>query len=55
MFVKEIFGGLNPDKSRVLLLWQQKYTNEMLVEKNIVVYSTWTSFTTNSWSRTCCL
>ncbi|AUX17467.1 GTP cyclohydrolase I FolE [Flavobacterium columnare] len=41
MFVKDIFGGLNPDKKpgSSTFLNHYKY-NEMLVEKNIVVYST---------------
>jgi GTP cyclohydrolase I len=41
MFVKEIFGGLNPDKKPSSSTFENKYNyNEMLVEKNIVVYST---------------
>ena len=41
MFVKEIFGGLNPDKKPSSSTFENKYKyNEMLVEKNIVVYST---------------
>lgn len=41
MFVKEIFGGLNPDKKPSSSTFDNKYKyNEMLVEKNIVVYST---------------
>jgi len=41
MFVKEIFGGLNPDKKPGSSTFENKYKyNEMLVEKNIVVYST---------------
>ncbi|HBK84366.1 MAG TPA: GTP cyclohydrolase I FolE [Flavobacterium sp.] len=41
MFVKEIFGGLNPLKKPSSSTFDNKYKyNEMLVEKNIVVYST---------------
>jgi GTP cyclohydrolase I len=41
MFVKEIFGGLNPDKKPSSSTFDNIYKyNEMLVEKNIVVYST---------------
>jgi GTP cyclohydrolase I len=41
MFVKEIFGGLNPAKKPSSSTFENKYKyNEMLVEKNIVVYST---------------
>lgn len=41
MFVHEIFGGLHPDKKPSASTFENKYKyNEMLVEKNIVVYST---------------
>lgn len=41
MFVKEIFGGLNPEKEPKASTFENKYQyGEMLVEKNIVVYST---------------
>ena len=41
MFVKELFGGLNPDKKPSSSTFENKYKyNEMLVEKNITVYST---------------
>jgi len=41
MFVKEIFGGLNPAKKPSSSTFQNKYKyNQMLVEKNIIVYST---------------
>jgi GTP cyclohydrolase I len=41
MFVKEIFGGLNPNKKPSASTFENKYKyGEMLVEKNIVVYST---------------
>ncbi len=41
MFVKELFGGLNPEKKPSSSTFENKYKyNEMLVEKNIVVYST---------------
>ena len=41
MFVKEIFGGLNPIKKPSASTFENKYKyNEMLVEKNITVYST---------------
>ncbi len=41
MFVNEIFGGLNPDKKPNASTFDNKYKyGEMLVEKNITVYST---------------
>jgi len=41
MFVKEIFGGLNPAKSPKLSTFENKYKyGHMLVEKNITLYST---------------
>lgn len=41
MFVNEIFGGLNPDKKPTASVFDNKYKyGEMLVEKNITVYST---------------
>lgn len=41
MFVKEIFGGLNPKKKPSSSTFENKYKySEMLVEKNITVYST---------------
>jgi GTP cyclohydrolase IA len=41
MFVNEIFGGLNPSKKPLASTFENNYKyNEMLVEKNIVVYST---------------
>ena len=41
MFVKETFGGLHPDKAPDLNTFENNYHyGEMLVEKNIVVYST---------------
>lgn len=41
MFVKEIFGGLRPDKMPKMSTFENKYKyGEMLVEKNIAVYST---------------
>ena len=41
MFVKETFGGLNPDKKPKASTFENKYKyGEMLVEKNITVYST---------------
>lgn len=41
MFVKEIFGGLHPDRKPAASTFDNKYKyNEMLVEKNITVYST---------------
>lgn len=41
MFVKEIFGGLRPDKRPVASTFENKYKyGQMLVEKNITVYST---------------
>jgi GTP cyclohydrolase IA len=40
MYVKEIFSGLNPDNKPDLTLFENSYHyNEMLVEKNITVYS----------------
>jgi len=41
MFVNEIFGGLNPSKKPNASTFDNKYKyGEMLVEKNITVYST---------------
>jgi GTP cyclohydrolase I len=41
MFVKELFGGLNPNKKPSSSTFENKYKyNEMLVEENITVYST---------------
>ena len=41
MYVKEIFGGLNPEKKPNSSTFKNKYKyNEMLVEKNITLYST---------------
>jgi len=41
MFVKEIFGGLSPDRKPSASTFQNKYKyGEMLVEKNITLYST---------------
>ena len=41
MFVKEIFGGLDPNKKPKSSTFENKYKyGEMLVEKNITVYST---------------
>jgi len=41
MFVKEIFGGLHPERKPTSSTFDNKYKyGEMLVEKNIVVYST---------------
>ncbi len=41
MYVKEIFGGLNPDKKPKSSTFDNKYKyGEMLVEKNITLYST---------------
>lgn len=41
MFVKEIFGGLNPERKPKMSTFENKYKyNQMLVEKDIVVYST---------------
>ncbi len=41
MFVKELFGGLNPDKQPSASTFENNYKyGEMLVEKNITVYST---------------
>ncbi len=41
MFVKEIFGGLNPNRKPSASTFANNYKyNEMLVEKNITVYST---------------
>jgi len=40
MYVKEIFSGLNPANKPVITLFDNHYGyNEMLVEKNITVYS----------------
>ena len=41
MYVKEAFGGLNPERKPGMSTFNNLYRyNEMLVEKNIVVYST---------------
>ena len=41
MFVKEIFGGLHPERRPKSSTFENKYKyGEMLVEKNITVYST---------------
>lgn len=41
MFVQEVFGGLHPDRKPSASTFDNKYNyGEMLVEKNIVVYST---------------
>ncbi|PZD78026.1 GTP cyclohydrolase I FolE [Mesonia sp. K7] len=41
MFVKELFDGLHPDKKPKASTFENKYKyGEMLVEKNITVYST---------------
>ena len=41
MFVKEIFGGLNPDNRPIPSTFKNKFKyGEMLVEKNITLYST---------------
>ncbi|WP_274473721.1 GTP cyclohydrolase I FolE [Mangrovimonas aestuarii] len=41
MFVKEIFGGLDPERKPKASTFDNKYKyGEMLVEKNITVYST---------------
>ena len=40
MFVKEIFSGLNPENKPAVALFNNKYNyNQMLVEKNITLYS----------------
>lgn len=41
MFVNELFGGLNPERKPSASTFENKYKyGEMLVEKNITVYST---------------
>jgi GTP cyclohydrolase I len=41
MFVKELFGGLNPENKPSASTFENKYKyGEMLVEKNITLYST---------------
>lgn len=41
MFVQEIFGGLHPDRKPKASTFENKYKyREMLVEKNIILYST---------------
>ena len=41
MFVKEIFGGLHPDRRPKSSTFENKYKyGQMLVEKNIILYST---------------
>ena len=40
MFVKEVFSGLNPANKPEVKLFENKYQyNEMLIEKNISLYS----------------
>lgn len=40
MFVKEVFSGLNPANKPAIKLFENKYQyNEMLIEKNIALYS----------------
>jgi GTP cyclohydrolase I len=40
MFVKEVFSGLNPANKPQVKLFENKYQyNEMLIEKNIALYS----------------
>jgi GTP cyclohydrolase I len=40
MFIKEIFSGLNPANKPEIKLFENKYRyNEMLIEKNITLYS----------------
>lgn len=40
MYVKEIFSGLNPENKPKIALFENKYKyNEMLVEKNITLFS----------------
>lgn len=40
MYVKEIFSGLNPDNKPQPTLFENKFKfNEMLIEKNITIYS----------------
>jgi GTP cyclohydrolase IA len=40
MYVKETFSGLNPENEPDVTLFENKYSyNEMLIEKNITVYS----------------
>lgn len=41
MFVQEVFGGLSPERKPRMSTFENKYKyNQMLVEKDIVVYST---------------
>src|SRR5210317_180045 len=41
MYVKEIFGGLNPENKPAVTLFDNKYQySQMLVEKDIAVFST---------------
>ena len=41
MYIKEIFSGLDPKNKPVITLFENRYQyNQMLVEKNITVYST---------------
>lgn len=40
MFVKEVFSGLNPQNKPAITLFENRYRyNQMLVEKNITLYS----------------
>ncbi len=41
MFIQEIFSGLNPKNTPIFSIFENKYKyNQMLIEKNITVYST---------------
>ncbi|WP_185872276.1 GTP cyclohydrolase I FolE [Blattabacterium cuenoti] len=41
MFIQEIFSGLNPNNTPNISIFENKYKyNQMLIEKNITVYST---------------
>jgi len=55
MFVKEIFGGLNPAKKPSSSTFDNKYKyNEMLVEKkHCGLFNLRTSLITYSWACTC--
>ena len=54
-FVNELFMGLNPANKPTASTFENNYNyGEMLVEKNIIVYSTCEHhLLTNSWKSSC--
>jgi len=56
MFVKEIFGGLNPAKKPSSSTFDNNYKyGEMLVEKILLYIQHANIIITNNWSSTCSL